>query len=430
MALAASQSAIDKTCPESDICYSLNIPESTASSGDGDIYFQMTAPTTYSWVALGQGSQMAGSNIFVMYSSADGTNVTVSPRLGTGQVQPKYDTAAQITVLEGSGISDGIMTANVQCSNCQSWSGGTMDFTASSAEWIHAYKSGSALNTDDVEATIAQHADGSSGAFSWDMTSAQGGDSDVNPFVTASTSTNTTGSTSSTASATTSSATTSSSSSGSDSDDSSSSAEEHRMNTIQLTHAVLSSIAFVAFFPIGGILVRVASFAGLVWVHAALQVFGYIIFIAGAGLGIYLAEEGSYWGQAHPIIGIVLLVILFFQPLTGWLHHKVFKQRGGRSIWSHAHLTIGRAAVILGLINGGLGLLLASAGKTAYIAYGVCAGVIGVLYLASIVFGETRRAKKHHSVDGDLMQRDSASRTIDSDGSTGNARREKVSSRV
>ena len=90
--------SIASTCPETDICYQLNIPETTATSGNGDIYFRISASTTYEWVALGQGSQMAGSNIFVVYTSSNGQNITVSPRLATGHVMPKHDTAAQITV--------------------------------------------------------------------------------------------------------------------------------------------------------------------------------------------------------------------------------------------------------------------------------------------------------------------------------------------
>ena len=67
------------------------------------------------WIGLGQGNGMSGANIFVIYASASGTNVTLSPRLGTGHVEPKMDTAAQVALLEGSGIANGKMTANVRC---------------------------------------------------------------------------------------------------------------------------------------------------------------------------------------------------------------------------------------------------------------------------------------------------------------------------
>jgi len=57
---------------------------------------------------------MAGSNIFVVYTSGDG-NVTLSPRLASGYTQPDYNGDAQVTLLEGSGVSNGKMIANVKC---------------------------------------------------------------------------------------------------------------------------------------------------------------------------------------------------------------------------------------------------------------------------------------------------------------------------
>ena len=97
------------------MCYKLNIPANTASSGEGDIFFQISAPSDYEWVALGQGTRMSNGNIFVVYTSADGNNVTLSPRLGTSYSMPNYNSNAQVTLLEGSGVSDGMMIANVKC---------------------------------------------------------------------------------------------------------------------------------------------------------------------------------------------------------------------------------------------------------------------------------------------------------------------------
>lgn len=58
---------------------------------------------------------MAGANIFMVYADAAGTNVTVSPRKGVGNVKPQYPSGAQITLLAGSAIANGTMTANVRC---------------------------------------------------------------------------------------------------------------------------------------------------------------------------------------------------------------------------------------------------------------------------------------------------------------------------
>ena len=58
---------------------------------------------------------MEGANIFIVYADSSGTNVTLSPRLGKGEVQPLLNSAAQVYLLDGSGIANGSMTANVRC---------------------------------------------------------------------------------------------------------------------------------------------------------------------------------------------------------------------------------------------------------------------------------------------------------------------------
>ena len=58
---------------------------------------------------------MSGANIFVIYADASGNNVTLSPRLGKGHVEPEFNSEAQVFLLDGSGIANGMMTANVRC---------------------------------------------------------------------------------------------------------------------------------------------------------------------------------------------------------------------------------------------------------------------------------------------------------------------------
>lgn len=60
---------------------------------------------------------MEKSNIFIIYADASGSNVTLSPRLGNGPFEPDYnpDAHAQVSLVEGSGIANGLMTANVRC---------------------------------------------------------------------------------------------------------------------------------------------------------------------------------------------------------------------------------------------------------------------------------------------------------------------------
>jgi hypothetical protein len=75
----------------------------------------MSGPTTMSWMGIGQGSSMKGANIFMVYANSAGTNVTISGRLGVGDKDPQTGAASSLTLLEGSGISNGVMKANVKC---------------------------------------------------------------------------------------------------------------------------------------------------------------------------------------------------------------------------------------------------------------------------------------------------------------------------
>lgn len=60
---------------------------------------------------------MTGANIFIIYADSSGKNVTLSPRLGKGNFQPQMDTDAKVTLLDGTGIANGVMTANVRCTS-------------------------------------------------------------------------------------------------------------------------------------------------------------------------------------------------------------------------------------------------------------------------------------------------------------------------
>ncbi len=173
-----------------------------------------------------------------------------------------------------------------------------------------------------------------------------------------------------------------------------SSLSESQKHRLVLAHGVLACLAFVAIFPIGGILIRVADFTGLVWIHAALQLVGYLFYIIAFGMGVYLANQLDYMSKAHPIIGIGLFVVLFFQPFLGVLHHRLFKKYGHRTFWSYMHLFHGRIAILLGMVNGGLGIQLTdTASSGARIAYGVIVALVAVTYIVIVVMSELKRRK-------------------------------------
>lgn len=171
---------------------------------------------------------------------------------------------------------------------------------------------------------------------------------------------------------------------------------------ILIAHGVLAALAFVLFFPVGSILIRLGSFRGVWLVHGIFQLFAYIVYIVAFGLGVWMVNNIPYnlLDYYHPIIGIVVFVLLFFQPILGFVHHVKCKKHSRRTVWSYGHLWLGRIVITLGIINGGLGMLLASDApaflafrptKGQIIAYGVVAGIMWLAWVAAAIVGERRR---------------------------------------
>ena len=162
-------------------------------------------------------------------------------------------------------------------------------------------------------------------------------------------------------------------------------------------------------------------------IHALLQSISFLIYIAAAACGVYLVRSlsfGSYsmWQDPHTKMGIAILVLAFIQPFLGLIHHLVYKRRAravkvgssaekpGRTAPGYAHLWLGRILIFLGMINGGLGIRLASQSRyssnsqTKSIAYGVGAGIMFLLYVAFIILGERRRSKERREKQTDLSR--------------------------
>jgi signal transduction histidine kinase len=165
-----------------------------------------------------------------------------------------------------------------------------------------------------------------------------------------------------------------------------------------IAHGVLASLAFVILFPAGAIAIRLASFPGVVWLHAVFQVFAYLVYVAAFGLGVYIASGMGMLNHYHPIIGIVVFILVFLQPFFGFLHHALFKKYQSRTLWSYVHIWLGRVAITLGIINGGLGLQWADSmnlsSRSGIIAYAVIAVVVWLAWVAASVIGERRRGRK------------------------------------
>lgn len=90
---------------------------------------------------------------------------------------------------------------------------------------------------------------------------------------------------------------------------------------------------------------------------------------------------------------------MVIQPVLGFLHHRQYLKTQQRGAISIAHQAYGTILMAFGIINGGLGLQLASADDGFKIAYGVIAAVMFVIYLAVKLFRvcATRRQARRGS---------------------------------
>ncbi|KAH8810745.1 hypothetical protein F5884DRAFT_875530 [Xylogone sp. PMI_703] len=350
-----------------DIRYRVSVPEGTTRSGSGDIFFQMTAPITYQWIGLGIGSRMAGARIFVVYQDGTG-NVTISPRNGVGEVMPLLNSTASVTLLEGSGVTNNTMTANVRYTADL----GTLNFQSTRVPWICSWKSGSPLNNPSQSAVITQH--DSFNQFTFDLTAATIA-SDHNPFVAADGS-----------------PVTAPGSSGS-----SSGVSAQTIKRFQEAHGIIMASTMVIILPAGALILRI--FGG-VWLHASIQVISLAAIIAGFALGVRLVQDlGLVYSSRHPLFGTFIVFLFVFQPIFGLLHHQQFKKLKMRSYFGHLHIWYGRILIICGIINGGLGLKLAANSPHGIIAYSIVAGAIGLLYIAVMVGIQLRNTQAYKRVD-------------------------------
>lgn len=358
--LPATAQSTAKQCPFTDICYSLNLPNKVFTIGGGELFLQISGPDTYSWIGLGQGETMEGANMFIIYADGKG-NVTLSSRLGTDMVEPLYNPDAQVELLAGSGVSGGRMVANMKCSNCDQWKGGSMDLKSDITMWVGAALPGPPIDSTNVEEHIEKHF--VHAAFPWSMVSARGGDG-TNPFV----------------------------------------KQSHLAQTLggvgtpmAIAHGTLACVAFLVFFPTGAIFVRFAKFPGLVYVHAGIQVAGYLVYIAAAGMGLHMMmtypikyRRWDLYTDPHPKIGMALMAYLFLQAISGGINHWLFGKKSKRLFSHWIHIWAGRAAILLGIINGGLGMQLGHVDYTGYkIAFGLVATVVGFLFMGNIIFATT-----------------------------------------
>ena len=98
-------------------------------------------------------------------------------------------------------------------------------------------------------------------------------------------------------------------------------------------------------------------------------------------------------------MGTIVVALIGLQPILGWLHHMYFRKHQQRGVISHFHVWFGRALMIIGIVNGGLGIKLAGSPRGFLIAYAVLAGIFGVAYVGAAIFGTFKKSRSLKQVN-------------------------------
>jgi hypothetical protein len=86
-------------------------------------------------------------------------DITVSPRLCSGHVEPVYEPSLEVDILPGSGIFHDTYVLNARCENCRHWKTGSLDLKSTEQSWIYALGPGVTMRSDSKTISIERHSE-------------------------------------------------------------------------------------------------------------------------------------------------------------------------------------------------------------------------------------------------------------------------------
>lgn len=187
-----------------------------------------------------------------------------------------------------------------------------------------------------------------------------------------------------------------------------------KLDDILEAHAILASLAWVVIIPTGAIVFALLKVPRLFYIHSAIQTIGLLCLIPSFVLGVIIGKTyGKLYVNAHTIIGTILFIIALLQPVWGILQHRIYRKTGKTTIFALIHRWIGRAAITLAIINGGLGFILtkgfpsySAGGLKAYIAV---SAIMWSIYVAAAIYEALKQKNvnlafraRHQSPDSTL----------------------------
>lgn len=323
------------------------------------------------WTAIGAGSQMAGSLMFVFYGdpeSSDGAaaNPTLSVRTVTkGHALPQLiaqdevakDLDVRISETKWTKAADGesevyVASASVVCYACSKWPGTEISPETASQPWIWAWNKQQRMRGFSPDQQLEMHTliDGY-GHFYVDMEAATSHKVSGPPaFAVAGENSNI--------------------------GTSDRPMEETKAGLWQKLmsrplahlHGFFMMAAFLVLFPAGAVAIRSGSDKSFRF-HWVIQVAGLVSAFSGAVLAIIMSDR--VFGSPHQIAGVVIFSLLIVQALLGWRHHMNFIRIFRRTWISYAHVYLGFVVLLAGWANVISGLVLYGFSKFGTVMIGV-----------------------------------------------------------
>ena len=306
-------------------------------------------------MGVGVGDQMGGSLMFIAYPSANGTGMTISPRVAQhGQSEPTYYPGVQCESISGAETTDtnnvtspsgqalsGYMVADAVCHNATTWSSGYMHLQSTAQPFIFAVGPANSMQSDSLSANLNRHS--LYGHFTMDLTQATSLSGASVPQPNGSNGAYVT-------------------------NGASQAGDTKKDNSFGPgLHASLMCLAFLVVFPLGSLLARMVK---RIMVHAIVQELGFLFTTIAFGVGIYIGLEfnrSRHFQSAHQVMGLMIFCVLLIQVGLGLTHHRQYKKTQQPTKFRKVHVFLGPIAIIFGLINGGLGFSLSGNSKYPFV---------------------------------------------------------------